>query len=212
MSTPLVTCLCLTTAGRRGWLNRAVECFRAQSYSRRELLIVADSISDAEFLPHFAGITVIAASQRLNIGQKRNLGCEAAQNSDLIVNWDDDDFSAPHRLTSQVASIAVSQKAVTGFQLMKFTDGASWWQYPLPNGFVHGTSLCFTREWWKANPFLEVNIGEDAAFCETAAQAGQLAQCPDTNLMYATIHPGNTSKKNVDQPGWVKLPGYHWKG
>ena len=46
--TPLVTCLCLTR-NRRGFLPRAIECFVAQTYEERELLIVDDgddSIAD----------------------------------------------------------------------------------------------------------------------------------------------------------------------
>ena len=40
---PLVTCLCLTMAGRSEFLKRAVECFARQTYPHKELLIVADS-------------------------------------------------------------------------------------------------------------------------------------------------------------------------
>jgi glycosyltransferase involved in cell wall biosynthesis len=222
-NSPLVTCLCLTTAGRKEFLNRAVECFMAQRYENCELLIVADSVFDLDIELRPVGtapcdrpltvgqdVSVLIPFRALTIGAKRNAGCEAAQ-GEIIAVWDDDDYSAPGRIEFQVQSLRIAQKAVTGFQVMKFTDGASWWQYALPAGFVIGTSLCFRRDWWEKHPFEDRQIGEDVRFADVAYQAGQLAMCPDMDLMYATIHPGNTSiKKPGSDPGWTELPGFKW--
>jgi glycosyltransferase involved in cell wall biosynthesis len=194
--------------GRKEFLARAVECFQSQTYPNRELLIVADSIEDVRLV---RGVTVLSTSQKLNIGQKRNLGCEAALNTDLIAVWDDDDYSAPGRLAQQVEELRLTSKAVTGYRSMKFTDGFAWWQFSYPRGLVLGPSLLFTWEWWTKNRFPEVQVGEEGIFCRTAAAAGQLAECPDLGLMYATIHEGNTSKRKTDGPGWVSLPGFQWK-
>jgi len=216
MNQPLVTCLCLTMAGRESRLSGAIDCFCRQTYPNRELLIVGDSWDVIESIAegpisYLKASAFVRPAGQCNIGQKRNLGCESAA-GDLIAIWDDDDFSAPDRLDFQVKSFEINQKSVTGFQLMKFTDGANWWQFCLGPGQVFGSSLCFTREWWKANPFPEINVGEDAGFCERAASTNQLALCPDVDLMYSNIHPGNTSKKKVHEPGWMALPGFQWPG
>ena len=212
MSQPLVTCLCITK-NRPGWVLKAIDCWHRQTYKNCELLIIPDNTLND--LPagwsHWTGPQVIVSRSILNIGQKRNEGCESAA-GDFIAIWDDDDFSAPERLEFQVKSFDVAQKAVTGFQAMKFTDGANWWHFCLPAGQVFGSSLCFKRDWWKANPFPEINVGEDAGFCDRAASTNQLALCPDLDLMYANIHPGNTSKKKVHEPGWIALPGFKWPG
>ena len=216
-SKPLVTCLCLTMAGRKDFLRRAVDCFLKQTYPFRELLIMADSLDDAEcvlgpdgMVPAGMPIEVYETAQKQTIGAERNMGCESAQ-GDLIAIWDDDDYSAPGRLVSQVEELRITSKAVTGYRAMKFTDGSAWWQFSYPRGLVLGTSLLFTRDWWLKHRFSEVQVGEEGVFCEQAAAANQLVEVPDLGMMFATIHEGNTSKRKTGGPGWVSLPGFQWR-
>jgi glycosyltransferase involved in cell wall biosynthesis len=207
---PLVTCLCLTMAGRKEFLKRAVECFRSQTYERRELIIAADSLDD---LPRgwefWVDIQVIIYHEKMNVGKKRNLTCESATGH-LIAIWDDDDFSSRDRLAWQVKMHQKTGKAVNGFGSMKFTDGSDWWKFTYQPGLVFGTSLLFARDWWRKHPFPEMQIGEDVVFADTAARENQLLEMDARDLMYATIHPGNTSAKRLDQAGWVKLEGFEW--
>ncbi len=220
MTQPLVTCLCLTMEGRGEFLKRAVRCFRRQKYENCHLLIVADLWSDTDFLfPAGSSIsdgiservTAVAIGEKLTIGGKRNLGCSLAQNSDLIAHWDDDDFSSPGRIERQVEELQSSGRAVTGFNAMKFQSLDGWYQYRFRDpGFVFGTSLMYRRDWWEKHPFGEINVGEDSAFCAAAYERNQLAEVRDLNLMYATIHAGNTSKRNVRDFPWLDLPGFQW--
>ena len=208
MQGPLVVCLCLTK-DRLGWLQTSIDCFEVQTYENKALLIVADSARDYEGID-MRGISVLHDPGAL-VGEKRNSGCFAAELADLIAVWDDDDFSAAGRLANQVQTLQETRKAVTGYSAMKFTDGASWWQFSYSGGFCLGTSLCFTREWWWSHRFEEFQIGQDEKFAADAAAAGQLAEVPDLDLMYATIHPGNTSKRKPQQDsGWSALPGFLW--
>lgn len=221
---PLVICLCLTMKGREKFLRRAIDCFRRQTYRNRELLIVSDgeAVSPSRDLPgiKWTGDDRPIASlglngRRKNIGQKRNLGCESASGSDIIATWDDDDYSAPDRIERQVQILNETGKPVTAADEMMFTDGLEWWRFMYPEGFAAGTSLCFTRAWWKDHPFNEGEygmIGEDCRFITEAHGAGQFFYTPGfDDLMYATIHPGNTSKKNTSEPGWRHQPGFQWK-
>src|SRR3954465_8432998 len=108
---PLVTCLCLTR-NRREWLPRAIACFQAQTYERRELLIVADGDDVRDLvagLPALPPGTLGCTGARLGIGAKRNWGCQRAT-GELIAHWDDDDYSAPTRLADQVARLLESGK------------------------------------------------------------------------------------------------------
>jgi len=223
MSEPLVTCLCLTKAGRGQFLRRAIGCYLDQSYENREMLIVPDQWQniDDSYSPKWDafGIEVLGLGCNVDrcIGSKRNQGCQAAR-GEIIAIWDDDDYSAPGRLKFQVQSLQVSRKAVTGFWVMKFTDGSFWWRFQAAAGFVIGSSLCFRKDWWDArhpNPkfshvrphnFPELQVGEDVGFCSFANEEGQLASCPDMDLMYATIHQDNTSVRQPDKdPGWLRL-------
>ena len=211
--------------GRGEFLKRAVNFFAMQTYLNTQLLVVANSLDD---LPeHMLGDLEELSNQRLhlrrvsasvlvvngnkNIGEKRNIGCGESE-GDLIAIWDDDDWSAPGRLESQVKELGITRKAVTGYSSLKFTDGSAWWSFQLPRGLVHGGSMMFRREWWETHRYAEIQIGEDAGFSAVASQANQLAEVPDLNLMYATIHSGNTSKRRPDQDaGWRALLGFQWK-
>lgn len=216
---PLVTCLCLTMAGRSEFLKRAVACFARQTYANRELLIVADSIEDgtvamdaAGMVPAGTGISVYVPLQKSSIGRKRNLGCGSAE-GEIICHWDDDDYSAPSRIEKQVKRIQESKACVTASDTMFFTDGSDWWKFHYPEGFAAGTSLMFRRDWWKDHQFDEGEyaiIGEDCRFITEAHEAGVFAPVALLD-MYASIHPGNTSKKQPLGPGWTPLPGFVWR-
>lgn len=204
---PLVTCLCLTRS-RREWLPKAIACFLVQTYEPKELLIVADGPSDVwGLIPDAKNIRVAYASGM--VGFKRNWGCWEAR-GELIAVWDDDDWSASGRLTAQVKAIQRTGLAVTGFRDLKFTDGRQWWQWLGWDNFAIATSLMFQKDWWADHRFREVQSGQDEAFATQAFQLGQLAVEPDRNLMYATIHPGNTSPRNPNGPQWKELPEFEW--
>lgn len=222
MSWPLVTCLCLTMEGRKDFLSRAIESFRGQTYPNRELLIVADRFDNYPGMPDQSGAPtgsiwcesnidiMVSPRGKLNIGQKRNVGCASASGN-IILHWDDDDYSSRFRITHQVHELETTSKAVTGYSGMKFTDGASWWQFRYQSrGYVLGTSLAYLKSWWVDHPFLDQQI-EDPGFVAAAREAGQLAEVPDIDMMYATIHAGNSSKRNLSEPEWTALPGFRWR-
>lgn len=78
---------------------------------------------------------------------------------------------------------------------MRFTNGTKWWKYEGTANYALGTSLCYRREWWQGHAFDAKNIGEDNAFVAVASSAKQLVCVDAGELMYATIHNGNTSPR-----------------
>jgi O-antigen biosynthesis protein len=206
---PLVSCIC-PTRDRREWLPRAIECFLRQTYAPCELLILADGSPVADLIPASDRIRHVRCPDGLTVGRKRNMAC-ALTSGEIIAHWDDDDHSSPQRLADQVARLTRTQKAVTGYHTMKFTDGLRWYQYRGSAGFVLGTSLCYRRDWGAERPFPDFQIGEDAAFVAAASGQHQLAPAGDLNLMYATIHGLNTSRRVVSPGSWIGLDGYEWQ-
>lgn len=176
-----------------------------QTYANRELLILADGEDVRDLVPADDSIRLLHLEGRAEIGLKRNLGCERAR-GEIIAVWDDDDYSAPGRLVDQVERLHNSRRAVTGYRRMRFTDGAKWWQYSGVPDFVLGTSLCFRRDYWQAHPFPAKQVGEDYDFVRGAVAAGELAVAEAAgDLMYATIHPGNTSPRALTGAQWSAL-------
>ena len=193
---PLVTCLILTR-NRRQWLPRAIDYALGQAYPRVEVLVVADGEDVEDLVPTNARL--IRSTERLSIGEKRNLGCEAAR-GEIIAHFDDDDYSASGRLADQVGRLA---RAVTGYHTMRCTDGTDWWLYVGSPNYALGTSLCYRREWWSGHPFPDLNVGEDNAFVAAANAEGQLTTADAGNFMHFSIHAGNASPKPTEQ--WVKI-------
>ncbi len=165
---------------------------------------MADGDQVKDLLPADDRIRLIHLAGRLEIGDKRNFGCERAT-GEIIALFDDDDHSAPGRLADQVARLQDTGKPVTGYRTMKFTDGSKWWMYRGAPDYAVGTSLCFRRDWWESNRFPSKQIQEDVDFVNHAIARRSITsvECPD--LMYATIHPGNTSERSVKGHNWVAL-------
>lgn len=140
----------------------------------------------------------------MTIGEKRNYGCERAAGV-IIVHWDDDDYSAPGRIADQVDRLSESGLSVTGYNRMSFRDGTRRWLFTGAADFALGTSLCYRKEFWAANRFPGLQIGEDYAFLSAARRLHQIVSVEAGEMMYATVHPGNTSPRQLIGREWKEL-------
>jgi glycosyltransferase involved in cell wall biosynthesis len=112
----LVTCV-MVTRDRAHLAQRAIQCFLAQTYAPRELLIVNDGDhSYCDVIPVELPIDVTITELHLEteenntLGELRNLGLDTAR-GEFIAQWDDDEWYHPDRLAIQISSIEQSQKA-----------------------------------------------------------------------------------------------------
>jgi Glycosyl transferase family 2 len=195
---PFVTCIMPTMPERFELRAIAMESFELQTYPLSEL--ICDD------------------SQR-SIGAKRNWLCSIAR-GDIIIHWDDDDWSDPRRIEFQVEELMGSGVAVTGFNRMLYYDvkAGKTWLYEHAHPYALGTSLCYRKSWWLDHPFDEnVKRGEDTLFCRAARHAGQLASHPTIGLIVAQYHGiaqprpkfncRQFSEIDYDQlPKWFKNP------
>ena len=119
------------------------------------------------------------------IGTLRNLANERS-NTDILIHWDDDDYSHPNRIAEQVALLQSSGADVVGYREILFWrepfgrcicrgDGlmgmrcdahGEAWLYSNPDPrYCLGTSLCYWRKTWERKPFEATSQGEDIRFC-----------------------------------------------
>lgn len=207
---PFITCLCVTR-NRPDWLIAAVACFQARMFSDAELLIVADGDIVSDNFGDSRVRVVNLPSRPKTLGDKRNIGCDLAS-GEVIAIWDDDDHHCPTRLSDQINTMVRSGLPVTAYNRMKFTDGINWWVY---DGILQsvgiGGSLCFTKNFWAHNNFPSLNEAEDNEFIRMAWERREFIAtpaCAENSMagierrdkMHATIHPGNTSIRDV-RPG-----------
>jgi glycosyltransferase involved in cell wall biosynthesis len=198
-----VTALCLTH-NRRNWLPLAIECFQRQTYPAK-LLILADGDDVTDIVPAAENIRLyVMQVPPATTGGKCNFGCSIAD-ADVIVTWDDDDWSGPDRIAHQLSQMETTGKAVVGYHSMWFTDGVDWWKYTGIPTTATGTSLCYRRDWWAAHPFRPLNVGYDVWFVKAAVAAGELVSMDAGDLMYASIHAGNSSPRELGTSCWHKL-------
>lgn len=95
------------TTDRYGMAKQAVAAWNAQNYpGPRQLLVINDHpterlLTAAEMQGHIFEVRVRDGGNTL--GHLRNIGTKLAQ-GDYVVQWDDDDYSHPERLTYQVTN------------------------------------------------------------------------------------------------------------
>lgn len=197
----------MPTRGRQEYARLAVESFLAQDYPSKSLVIVddADDPSFPDGFPpdvQYRSIYRAVMPTRLSIGRKRNTACELAHHAEIIAHFDSDDWSAPDRLSSQVALLESSKKAVVGFNRLLFyeseTGRVACWQGS-PHD-VPGGTMAYRRDWWNTHRFKEdspKNIAEDNHFRNMAYDEKELATEQGIGLIVARAHPGNTATKNL---------------
>lgn len=207
---PRVSCVCPTTPARSKWLPKAIDCVLSQTWDHSELVIVADgswTANPAALAALGSRILIVhECDEGMSIGAKRNIGNLAAS-GEIIIHWDDDDFSYPSRIADQVDRLLATGKAVTGYHSMRFTDGEKWWKYKGTPEFAFDTSLCYRKSFWERHPFDDINDGLEAGFRAAAIREKTFVSVDGSEMMHATIHPGNTGPR-VMNPGnttWEEL-------
>lgn len=206
---PLVSCI-MPTANRRRFIPLAVNAFLRQDYPHRELIVIDDG-TDAvcDLMPDDERIRYVRLDERASVGAKRNRACEMARGG-LIAHWDDDDWSAPHRLRVQVEGLHQTERSVCGLDRLIFchpTLQKAWlYRYPrTARPWVAGGTMLYRRDVWARHPFEDVSDGEDTRF--VWAMPGDRIHIVDgVNLYVARVHDGNTSPKHIHTARWHPHP------
>lgn len=195
----------MPTGYRREWAQRALRCFLRQDYQDRELVIVDEGPADLGASTNHPGVRYLKVSPGLSVGEKRNIACELAA-GDIILHWDDDDWSAEWRIAYQVGQLLTHDAGVSGVSDLILCDAVAQrgWQYRYPRemaAWVAGGTLCYWKEIWLATPFEAMLEGEDTAFV-ASADPQQVVPCALNTFYIATMHERNTSAKRPAPPLW----------
>jgi len=99
-------------------VEQACRSFALQTYRPMELIIV----NDGEPLhSKQQNVRVVQVPRGTSIGAKRNTGVRAAL-GDYVATWDDDDFSLPERIATQVAAITAAGTRYHRYRSMWIAD------------------------------------------------------------------------------------------
>ena len=199
MDRPLIS-LVMVTYNRATYVPMAVRCFYQQTYPHLELIIVDDG-TEPLILPADNRIRYMHLGGRMPTGGKRNLGAEKAKGT-IIANWDDDDWSHPHRIEDEVQRLKASGKGVTGYcQTMNYDVASKNFRLNMggPPYPVSGTSQMYWKEWWKQHPYPNATCGEDSVFSRQARLANQFSSRP--------IGEDDGRPEAQQQHGHILVPG-----
>ncbi len=206
---PLVSCI-MPTHNRRHFVSQAIKYFLRQDYPNRELIIIDDGNDPIEDLvPQDPRIRYLRQEHKSNVGAKRNLACQEAK-GEIVVHWDDDDWMADWRLSYQVQSLLSAQADICGLSTLLFYDLSldQAWQYRYPRAgpaWLAGGTFCYTKAFWRAHPFPEVNAGEDTRFILSIPSKKMLV-LEDSSFYAILIHPGNTNSRVIPGKQWRSYP------
>ncbi len=223
MRQPSVTAVCLT-ADRQQYTDRAAQCFLAQTYINSRLLIY-DTGTKPYVVDRIASTRIQIAraedAPRRTIGALRN-EAHAVADSEVLIHFDSDDWSAPHRIEDQVKLLVNSNADIVGYNNLLFWDSlrSEAWMYQHPDHkFPIGTSLCYWRKYWAAHPFKETDAGEDFHFVHgqrTSAMTSLQSYGEDPGrmqawrpMLVAEIHGNNTHARiTPEKLEWKRETGW----
>jgi len=228
MTEPLVAAIMLTR-DRPLMAARAVASFRAQTYNPNNLrLRIVDTGSkslysaNSLFVSSFPGVVYQQAGHGPSIGLLRNEANRGASMAEIIVHWDDDDYSHPNRIAEQVALLQSSGADAVGYRDMLFWRtlvndksgyGEAWlFTHPRPS-YMLGTSFCYWRRVWEKRPFPDApkapgGAGEDSLWSLPLKVANASSIHADGDpRMVASIHGANSQPYAIKEgPQWKRCP------
>jgi hypothetical protein len=201
---PLVTCI-MPTFNRRRFVEQAVRNIRRQDYPAIELVVVDDGSEPvADLLDSLPNTQYLRLDRRQTIGHKRNLACEAAS-ADIVIQWDDDDWYGPHRVSRQVDQIIADNADATGIGVNLLLDVRSMqiWStrerqaadpiFGPVESLAGGTTAVRKDIWRRVNGYPDTSNGEDVGFLARVADAGGRILAISNQGSYVYVRHGRNS-------------------
>jgi predicted nucleotidyltransferase len=215
---PMVSCI-MPTFNRRRFIAQTLRNLMRQDYPNVELVVIDDGTEPvADLLADVPGCTYIRLDERVTIGHKRNLACEAAR-GEIVVQWDDDDWYGAHRVSRQVMEIVNGNADATGIGVNLLLDVRSMqvWSTrereaadPLFASIeaVAGGTLAYAKNVWRqVGGYPNASLGEDVGLLQLIADAGARIAPMSNQGAYVYIRHGRNSWRydfdpELGPPGW----------
>jgi glycosyltransferase involved in cell wall biosynthesis len=195
-STPLISCLCITH-NNLAQLQRAINCFKSQTYPNKELLILYESDNDqlrnrVETDPDESIYFVeVPAVPKLTLGQLRNIAVEKC-NGDLFCQWDDDDWYASNRLEVQMEAVTQNWKPASMLVYWLMYDSCANQAYLSPFRLWEGSILCKKAIITQECNYASLVKGEDTILLGKLIENNSIFPVVKPNLYIYVFHGNNT--------------------
>lgn len=193
--TPLVSCLCVTR-NKINFLQRAIECFRNQTYPNKELIIVYESDDSTtkalleEIEQKDIKIFEVSAEPKLTLGALRNYSIEVSA-GEYFCQWDDDDWYHDTRIEKQMDAMKLNHKQGSILIFWLMYDAVNHDAYLSSPRAWEGSILCH-RSVYPTTRYSDLKIGEDVAFVRDLIAKNILHPIVDASLYIYSYHGNNT--------------------
>jgi glycosyltransferase involved in cell wall biosynthesis len=209
----------MPTRDRPDLAAQAARYLLAQDYPNVELVIVDDGPPGlGDYLPQDPRIRHIHTGLGRSVGAMRNHACELARGQ-ILVQWDDDDWNGPQRLSRQAAPIVEGRADITALRDTVMLDLPAWQFWMCDPELhrrlfvrdVHGGTLMFHRRVWeRMSRYPDVSLAEDAAFLDQAVRRGCRLEAISAGGLFVYVrHEGNTWRfrcgESVDPRWWSRV-------
>lgn len=207
---PLISCLMVTLDNpvRQGFIRQAIDDYCAQTYERRELLIVKERPQTpqtggvADFVAGLGRSDIrIIETGPSTLGALRNLSFAEAR-GEVCCQWDDDDLHHPERLERQFEAMDAAGTEAVGLQetMQLFTGARALYRTnwrATPDTVAPGTLMCRTAapiRYPEDGP--NARLGEDSAVTAQLLARGQLHGLDNAPHLYVYVSHGANSWDN----------------
>lgn len=186
---PTVTVVVPTTRDRQEFNERIQKIFDAQDYPHKQILFNYEDIT---------------------IGEKLNKMCEEAYGA-VILRMDSDDVYTSTWISASVDNLIKTGADIVGLSSMYMYDAEADVTYLYDAGplakdtWIAGATMCFRKSFWEANRFQHISRIEDNYFLNGVVRKPKIFSHDFIDGFCATIHSGNTCKKNTQLPEYTKI-------
>jgi glycosyltransferase involved in cell wall biosynthesis len=202
---PLVT-VCTPTFNRRPFIPIMLKCFEHQTYPKDKIewIIIDDGTDKIEDLVrHIPQVKYLKYNKKLTLGQKRNIGNDAAK-GEIIVYMDDDDYYPPERISHAVDMLKQTPKALcagSSAMFIYFKHIDKMYQFG-PYGPNHSTAatFAFKKELLNQTRFDEVScVAEEKKFLKDYTIPFVQLESKKTILVFSHSHNSFDKKELLKQ-------------
>ncbi len=193
---PLVSCLCVTL-GRPRLLERAIRCFRGQTYPNKELVIIYESFDqptkDVLDLVDDPNIVKIEAPDDpgITLGSLRNMAVSKCS-GEYFCQWDDDDYSHPERVAFQMKVIGETKLPACIMMQWIIYDEVAERAYLSNRRPWEGGLVCKKSLIQEGMEYDDLKVGEDTPLVTKLFSKGLVFPVIMPRLYIYTYHGGNT--------------------
>ena len=197
LNLPKISCLCIT---QNSWfqLKRCIQCFNAQIYPNKELIIVYESNNKCidkikKINMQFIKLVEIPIYPKKTLGELRNISISNSIGK-YVCQWDDDDYYHSLRLMKQYSCLLPSGKPACILN--------HWYTYDNDNDVLYSKK---SGHWFEGSILAEKSIlskyenkriAEDTPVISKLNSSGQLCRATLVNIYVYIYHGQNTWDKD----------------